>query len=76
MQLTKCKAKLQQYNVGSITGGTDAQGEVTVRVVEGERTVTGRGSSTDIIEASARAYINALNRIEALRGRLGKPESL
>jgi 2-isopropylmalate synthase len=62
-KLTKNKAKLQQYNVGSITGGTDAQGEVTVRVSEGERTVVGRGSSTDIIEASAKAYINALNRL-------------
>jgi 2-isopropylmalate synthase len=66
-KLTKCTAKLQTYNVGSITGGTDAQGEVTVKVSEGDRTVTGRGSSTDIIEASARAYINALNRLYALR---------
>ncbi len=62
-KLTKTKAKLQQYNVGSITGGTDAQGEVTVRLAEGERTVVGRGSSTDIIEASAKAYIHALNRL-------------
>jgi len=62
-KLTKSKAKLQQYNVGSITGGTDAQGEVTVRLEEGSRTVIGRGSSTDIIEASAKAYIHALNRL-------------
>jgi 2-isopropylmalate synthase len=62
-KLTKSKAKLLQYNVGAITGGTDAQGEATVRVTDGANTVTGRGSSTDIIEASARAYINALNRI-------------
>src|SRR5208337_713652 len=62
-KLTKTKAKLLQYNVGSITGGTDAQGEVTVRVEEGGRTVLGRGSSTDIIEASAKAYIHALNRL-------------
>ena len=62
-KLTKTKAKLQQYNVGSITGGTDAQGEVTVRLEEGGRTVLGRGSSTDIIEASAKAYIHALNRL-------------
>ncbi len=66
-KLTKCTGKLQTYNVGSITGGTDAQGEVTVKVAEGDRTVTGRGSSTDIIEASAKAYINALNRLYALR---------
>lgn len=62
-KLTKSKAKLVQYNVGAITGGTDAQGEATVRMTEGATTVTGRGTSTDIIEASARAYINALNRI-------------
>ena len=62
-KLTKSKAKLLQYNVGAITGGTDAQGEATVRMTDGANTVTGRGSSTDIIEASARAYINALNRI-------------
>jgi 2-isopropylmalate synthase len=64
-KLTKTKASLSQYNVGSITGGTDAQGEVTVRLAEGERTVMGRGSSTDIIEASAKAYINALNRLHS-----------
>jgi 2-isopropylmalate synthase len=62
-KLTKSKAKLLQYNVGAITGGTDAQGEATVRITDGVNSVTGRGSSTDIIEASARAYINALNRI-------------
>ncbi|ABQ27868.1 2-isopropylmalate synthase [Geotalea uraniireducens] len=62
-KLTKTKAKLLQYNVGSITGGTDAQGEVTVRLTDGARTVIGRGASTDIIEASAKAYIHALNRL-------------
>ncbi len=62
-KLTKNKAKLLQYMVEGITGGTDAQGEVTVRLSEGNRTVIGRGSSTDIIEASAKAYINALNRL-------------
>jgi len=62
-KLTRSEAKLIQYNVGSITSGTDAQGEVTVRVGEGARTVIGRGSSTDIIEASAKAYVDALNRL-------------
>ncbi|MRR33128.1 2-isopropylmalate synthase [bacterium] len=66
-KLTKTKAKLLQYTVGSITGGTDAQGEVTVRLSEGDRTVIGRGSSTDIIEASAKAYIHALNRLHMKR---------
>jgi 2-isopropylmalate synthase len=69
-KMTKSKAKLLQYNVGSITGGTDAQGEVTVRLEEGGRTVIGRGSSTDIIEASAKAYIHALNRLHIKKERL------
>jgi 2-isopropylmalate synthase len=69
-KLTKTKAKLTQYNVGSITGGTDAQGEVTVRVTDGDQTVVGRGASTDIIEASAKAYVNALNRLLSRRGPL------
>jgi len=69
-KLTRTRAKLQQYNVGSITGGTDAQGEVTVRLEEGGRTVLGRGSSTDIIEASAKAYIHALNRLQFKKERL------
>lgn len=62
-KITKTDARLVQYNVGSVTGGTDALGEVTVRIGQGERVVIGRGSSTDIIEASAKAYIDALNRL-------------
>ena len=69
-KLTKSKAKLTQYNVGSITGGTDAQGEVTVRVSEGTHTVVGKGASTDIIVASAKAYIHALNRLNNKQKRL------
>ena len=68
-KLTRTKAKLQQYTVGSITGGTDALGEVTVRLAEGNNTVIGRGSSTDIIEASAKAYVNALNRLHCKKER-------
>ena len=69
-KLTKSKAKLSQYNVGSITGGTDAQGEVTVRVPEGTHTVVGTGASTDIIVASAKAYIHALNRLNTKQKRM------
>ena len=61
-KLTGSKAKLRQYNVGAITGGSDAQGEVTVRLEDGV-SVIGRGSSTDVVEASAKAYIQALNRL-------------
>jgi 2-isopropylmalate synthase len=69
-KLTRSKAKLTQYNVGSITGGTDAQGEVTVRVIEGNYSVVGKGASTDIIVASAKAYIHALNRLSYKHKRL------
>ncbi len=55
--------ELQLYSVNSITGGTDAQGEVTVRLETGGRIVNGQGSSTDIVMASAKAYVNAVNKI-------------
>lgn len=55
--------ELQQFSVNAITGGTDAQGEVTVRVAEGEVNAIGRGSHPDIIVAAAKAYVNALNHL-------------
>ena len=54
---------LQLYSVNNITSGTDAQGEVTVRLERGGRIVNGIGADTDIIIASAKAYIEALNLI-------------
>lgn len=60
------KSKLLKYSVNSITGGTDAQGEVTVRLEENDIVVNGQGAHTDIIMASAKAYINALNRLDHL----------
>jgi 2-isopropylmalate synthase len=56
-------ASLLLYSVNAITGGTDAQGEVTVRLEKAGRIVNGLGADTDIIVASAKAYINALNRL-------------
>jgi 2-isopropylmalate synthase len=55
--------KLLDYNVGSITGGTDAQGAVTVRIEEDGIISQGQGANTDIVVASAKAYINALNKL-------------
>ena len=55
--------ELQLYSVNNITSGTDAQGEVTVRLEKGGRIVNGQGADTDIVIASARAYVNALNKI-------------
>jgi len=60
---TGLKGRLLNYSLRAITGGKDAVGDVTVRIkVKGE-VIMGRGSSTDIIEASAKAYLNAINRI-------------
>ncbi|HEX3036808.1 MAG TPA: 2-isopropylmalate synthase [Thermodesulfobacteriota bacterium] len=54
---------LEHYVVAAITGGTDAQGEVTVRIEEDGFVSQGQGASTDIVVASAKAFINALNRL-------------
>lgn len=59
--LVNSGANLQLYSVNAITQGTDSQGEVTVRLEKAGRIVNGNGSDTDIIIASAKAYINALN---------------
>ncbi|MDT8370675.1 MAG: 2-isopropylmalate synthase [Gammaproteobacteria bacterium] len=55
--------ELQLYSVNNITSGTDAQGEVNVRLEKGGRIVSGQGADTDIVIASVKAYINALNKI-------------
>jgi len=61
-KLTGMKPTLMNYSVGSITGGTDALGECTVRLEHNGHEVLGQGSHSDIIVASAKAYINALNK--------------
>jgi 2-isopropylmalate synthase len=62
-ELTGYSARLQLYQVHAVTEGTDAQAEVTVRLEEGGKTVNGQGADTDTLVASARAYINALNKM-------------
>ncbi len=62
-QLTGMEAHLQLYQVHAVTQGTDAQAEVTVRLEEDGKTVNGQGADTDTMVASARAYINALNKL-------------
>jgi 2-isopropylmalate synthase len=62
VRATGVDAKLISFTVGAVTAGTEALGDVTVQVdVEGDR-YTGRGVSTDVVEASARAFLNAINR--------------
>jgi 2-isopropylmalate synthase len=62
-QVLASDAKLVLYSVNAITSGTDAQGEVTVRLEKDGRVVNGQGADTDIVIASARAYLGALNRL-------------
>jgi 2-isopropylmalate synthase len=61
--IVRSGTQLMLYSVNAITSGTDAQGEVTVRLERGGRMVSGQGADTDIVIASAKAYINACNRI-------------
>ncbi len=63
--VAKSGADLLLYSVNSITTGTDAQGEVTVRLSKEGRIVNGQGADTDIIVASAKAYLNALNKLQS-----------
>jgi len=63
--LTGTKSRLLKFEVKGITGGTDALGEVVVSLEEDDRTARGHGADTDIIIAAAKAYINALNKLEA-----------
>ncbi len=73
--ITGTKSRLDAYLVKGITGGTDALGEVTVKVEEEGKKVTGHGADTDIIIASAKAYVNALNKLEYWRKGKGKSSS-
>ncbi|MGE8356419.1 MAG: alpha-isopropylmalate synthase regulatory domain-containing protein, partial [Microvirgula sp.] len=56
-------SELELYSVNAITQGTDSQGEVTVRLARDGRVVNGQGADTDIIVASAKAYLSALNKL-------------
>jgi 2-isopropylmalate synthase len=63
-KITGSSSQLVRYNVNAITGGTDAQGEVSCMIEDNGIRVSGQGAHTDIIMASALAYINALNKLE------------
>ncbi|HPQ44586.1 MAG TPA: 2-isopropylmalate synthase [Syntrophales bacterium] len=64
-KMTDTNHRLVKYQVHAVTEGTDAQGVVTVQLRHKKRIVSGRGSDPDVLVASAKAYINALNRIES-----------
>jgi 2-isopropylmalate synthase len=63
-RITGTKSKLLVFSVNAITGGSEAQGEVRVRIEEDGAEATGLGAHTDIIVASAKAYVDALNKLD------------
>ncbi|MEW6100694.1 MAG: 2-isopropylmalate synthase [Candidatus Omnitrophota bacterium] len=65
-KVTGIKGELQDYRIEAVTKGKDALGEVSLKLKAKGKVVMSRGSSTDIVEASIRAYLNALNKIESL----------
>ncbi len=62
-QITGIKGVLEDYAIKSVTRGKDAIGEVTIKLKYKDKIFTGKGASTDIIESSAKAYVNAINKI-------------
>jgi 2-isopropylmalate synthase len=66
-KLTGTSSELMRFSISALTGGTDAMGEVTVRLRENGLLALGKGADPDIITASAKAYINGLNRLEYLK---------
>ncbi len=70
VSLTGTKSRLLKFEVKGITGGTDALGEVVVSLEEDDKTARGHGADTDIIVAAAKAYINALNKLEVRKKQL------
>ncbi|KRS11472.1 2-isopropylmalate synthase [Roseovarius atlanticus] len=73
-QLHPNDAHLSLYQVHAVTEGTDAQATVSVRLEEGGNIATGQSADTDTVVASAKAYINALNRLLTRRAKLGENE--
>ncbi len=71
------RGHLVEYNVQAVTQGKDSLGEVTIKTDFGDgRLVTGKGASTDVIEASARAYLNAVNRVIGEKANSRRAETL
>jgi len=67
--VTRSSARLVRYEIRAVTSGTEALGEVTAQLEEGGWKVVGRGASTDVIEASAKAYIDGLNKLANLQSK-------
>jgi 2-isopropylmalate synthase len=75
-EATGVRGTLTNFQVQSVTGGSDALGAVALQLEAEDRKVTGRGVATDVVEASARAYLNAVNKIVRLRGSAAREASV
>ena len=75
-KLARSGSELLLYSVNAVTTGTESQGEVTVRLAKGGRVVNGTGADTDIVVASAKAYISALNKLASKVERLNPQHQL
>ena len=73
-ELTDTKSELIRYQVHAVTAGLDALGEVSVTVEEDGRRVIGHGAHEDVLVASAKAYVHAINKLEWHRSRRGIAE--
>ncbi|MDD3764739.1 MAG: 2-isopropylmalate synthase [Nevskiales bacterium] len=73
-KIVQTGAQLLLFSVNNITTGTDSQGEVTVRLSKDGRVVNGQGADTDIVIASAKAYVNAVNRLGTLPAERAHPQ--
>ena len=69
MKLTGRNPKLLRFSISAITDGTDAMGEATIRLEESGNVAVGKGAHEDILVASAKAMVNALNRLDYLAKR-------
>jgi 2-isopropylmalate synthase len=74
-EATGLSPMLDNYSIRAVTSGKEALGEATVRITENGRIFTGRGISTDIIEASAKAYVDAINRMVTAKAKAGKTDA-
>ena len=68
-RITGVAVTLEDYTTRAVTGGKDAQGEASIQVRHRDRSVRGRGVSTDVIEAAAKAYLSAINRIRTIEAK-------
>ena len=74
-RIIKTESKVAKFYVSAVTGGTDAQGEAFVKLEEKGNSVIGKGVDTDIVVASGKAYVNALNKLEFVKTKK-KPEAM